>query len=259
MIDTDNQGVTLRWPDGEPGFYHFVWLRSCCYCAECGSSYTGERFLQPSDVASDTRARQIRFADDNKSLWIVWDDGHESRYDLKWLRGHDYGQDQLEARRFQPKLWDNKMSTSYPSHDYGVLGDNGESYLEFLRDIRDYGFAVVTGAPVGKTDIIRVAGLIGALADAAYAKVFDLKPDFAHSLGNTFHAVAPHTDEAYLHNPTGIQVLYCLCPAEDGGDTVLVDGFKLAQDLKRSDPDAFDLLKTQPQTFMRVVPDDNVF
>ena len=103
-----------------------------------------------------------------------------------------------------------------------------------------------------------VGDLIGELADAAYSRIFDLKPDFAHSLGNTFHPVAPHTDEAYLHNPTGIQVLYCLHPADEGGDTILVDGFKLATELKRCDPGAFDLLKSQPQTFMRVVPDDGV-
>ena len=258
MIDTSHDGVTVRWPDDTTSFYHYVWLRSCCYCETCGSTYTGERFLQPSDVPSETTARRVS-VNTNQLMRVEWDDGHKSVYDLDWLRQHDYAAAQLQTRRFLPKLWDAGISDAPPTHDYSACKDDTQSYLTFLRDVRDFGFAVITGAPVGAEEIVKVAGLIGELADAAYSRIFDLKPDFAHSLGNTFHPVAPHTDEAYLHNPTGIQVLYCLHPADEGGDTILVDGFKLATELKRCDPGAFDLLKSQPQTFMRVVPDDGVY
>ena len=75
-----------------------------------------------------------------------------------------------------------------------------------------------------------MAGLIGQLAAAAYNPVFELKPQkTAHTLGNSTQVVPPHTDESYLHTPTGILVLYCIQPASDGGESVMVDGFKIAE------------------------------
>ena len=99
-----------------------------------------------------------------------------------------------------------------------------ESYLDFLRSLRDYGIAVIRGhEPIG---IENMAGLIGRLAAAAYNPVFELKPQKnAHTLGNSTQVVPPHTDESYLHTPTGILVLYCINPAKEGGESVMVDGF----------------------------------
>ena len=205
MIDTSHDGVTVRWPDGTASFYHYVWLRNCCYCESCGSTYTGERFLQPSDVPSETSALRVAL-EDNRVMRVEWHNGHQSEYDLDWLRQHDYAALQLESRRFIPRLWDAGISEAPPTHDFNACRDDTQSYLAFLRDVRDFGFAVITAAPVGEREIVNVAGLIGELAEAAYSRIFDLKPDFAHSLGNTFHAVAPHTDEAYLHNLSLIHI-----------------------------------------------------
>ena len=54
-------------------------------------------------------------------------------------------------------------------------------------------------------------------------------------------------------------MLYCIQPAGDGGESVLVDGFRLAEELRKTDPGAFELLATQPQVFHRVVPEDGVY
>jgi len=112
------------------------------------------------------------------------------------------------------------------------------------------------GAPAG---IENMAALIGKIADAAYSKIFDLKPvKAAHTYGNTTQVIPPHTDEAYLHTPTGILLLYCINPATDGGDSILVDGFRIATRLKEHNPQAFKLLSTCPQTYHRIVPGEGM-
>lgn len=258
MLDTDDQGLTVRWPDGSRSYFHHVWLRNCCYCPECGSVETGTRFLQPGDVPGNTIATRVALSGDGR-ISITWQDGHVSAYDLEWLRSFDYSRPVLDAKRHRPRTWDGGISSCPPVFDFQACRADPASLLDYMRQVRDFGFSLMRNGPVGEGAIETVAGLVGSLADSAYGQVFDLKPDFAHSIGNTFHSVPPHTDEAFLYSPPGIMVLYCVAQAEEGGETVLVDGFHLADQLKSRDREAFDVLKTQPQTFMRVVPQDGVY
>lgn len=43
-----------------------------------------------------------------------------------------------------------------------------------------------------------------------------------------------------------VQVFHCLKPAEEGGETVLVDGFAVAETLRTRHPEHFDLLSRMP-------------
>ena len=46
-----------------------------------------------------------------------------------------------------------------------------------------------------------------------------------------------------------LQVLHCIDNSADGGESTLLDGFKIAADLAASDPRAFELLAETPVTF----------
>ena len=62
--------------------------------------------------------------------------------------------------------------------------------------------------------------------------------------------IPPHTDEAFRHHTQGLALFHCLKAAnDDGGSTILVDGFKVAEDLRRANPQAFQLLSRVPQQF----------
>ena len=101
----------------------------------------------------------------------------------------------------------------------------------------------------------QVAELIGELGVSAYSRIFDLKPGSRiKTLGNTIRPVPPHTDEAFRYSPPGINVLGCVRPAQEGGDSILVDGFNLAEILRSSYPEAFDLLAGAAQSFHRIHP-----
>ena len=46
-----------------------------------------------------------------------------------------------------------------------------------------------------------------------------------------------------------VQIFHCLQPDKAGGDTLLVDGFKVAEELEKRDASAFHTLCTTPITF----------
>lgn len=52
-------------------------------------------------------------------------------------------------------------------------------------------------------------------------------------------ALPPHTDNTYFNDAAGLQVLHCVNHTGDGGNTVLVDGFGAAENLRKTDPNAY--------------------
>jgi gamma-butyrobetaine dioxygenase len=58
-----------------------------------------------------------------------------------------------------------------------------------------------------------------------------------------------HTDLANWRFPPDVQLLCCLKSSVQGGESRFADGFRVAEDLRAADPEAFALLSTQPLEF----------
>jgi gamma-butyrobetaine dioxygenase len=250
-----SDGLSLSWTDGHESFFHAIWLRDCCYCDSCGDTYSSKRFVTPLDMPADAALASARI-DARGDLEIVWQaDGHRSRYTAAWLRHHCYDDASRRQRFHQPSLWGAEIATDLPTVDFAAASEDERTRFELLRRLRDYGFVLVRGDPVRPAGVEAVANLVGDLGESAYTRIFDLTPSSkTRTMGNTFNAVPPHTDEAFRYSPPGVNVLGCVRPANDGGESILVDGFQAAAQLRDSDPDAFDLLCRHAQDFNRIHP-----
>ena len=207
-----------------------------------------------------TLHRNISNAPNSDSLEILWNpDDHRSHYNLDWLRRHGYSQQALAQRIHRPTLWDGDIVNSLPSVDYEEVVAEAAERLTLYRNLRDFGFVVVKGGPASEDGLELVAGLLGMIAESAYGKFFELTPQSKlKTLGNTLSPVPPHTDEAFRHNPPGVNVLHCIRPAESGGESVLVDGFKLGEVLREKDSEAFNCLVQQSQPYHRIDHDNDI-
>ena len=58
-----------------------------------------------------------------------------------------------------------------------------------------------------------------------------------------------HTDMTYLRDPPGLQIFTMVQPALKGGESVFGDGFAVADELRRSNPDAFHTLSTTTRRY----------
>ena len=246
-------GLLLFWSDGHSAFFHHIWLRDCCYCALCGDSFASKRFFLPSDAPLDSVPGNAGLTEDG-ALEVLWrPDGHRSRYEAEFLRRFDYSEVALAHRRHCPKLWDASIAEALPVADFEAVRDDEEAALDLLRKLRDFGFVLVRGGPREPDGIRAHADLVGEMAEATYGQIFDLSTKASvQTLGNTMLKVPPHTDEAYRAVPPGILVLFCVRPAASGGESVLVDGFQIADKLRQEDPEAFALLARVRQPFHRI-------
>jgi trimethyllysine dioxygenase len=75
---------------------------------------------------------------------------------------------------------------------------------------------------------------------------YDFTADLASKdTAYTSIALDAHTDNTYFSDPAGLQAFHLLSHTEgEGGASLLVDGFKAAQDLANQDPEAYNLLST---------------
>jgi gamma-butyrobetaine dioxygenase len=249
-IEEHDRRLHITWSDGHQSDYDHVWLRDACRCADCGDPLTATKRLTVVDIPADIRPSDVVV--DQQSLQLVWsNDGHRSNYGLEWLRASCNCPESRAARRHRPVLWDASLSNNLPTMSFEELEAGQASLLRVLEYVRDLGIAVILRVPPEAGALERLAGQIGYIRETNYGRVYDLvvEPQ-ARLLANRGDFVPPHTDEAYRHHAQGLALFHCLQAANDGGgSTILVDGFKVAEDLRRDDPEAFRWLSLVPARF----------
>jgi gamma-butyrobetaine dioxygenase len=95
-----------------------------------------------------------------------------------------------------------------------------------------------------------VGDRLGFVRTTNYGRLFDVvsEPD-PNNLANTALGLGVHSDNPYRDPTPGVQLLHCLVSDAPGGDSILVDGFAAAEQLRTEARDQFDLLARVPATF----------
>ena len=110
--------------------------------------------------------------------------------------------------------------------------------------IRRDGAAVVTGSPTEPGTVLEFLRALGlTVRDSSLGLIFDVKLDpEGYNIAFTAEEVPPHNDNAqYTHPPSG-QVLAMLVNDAQGGNSVVVDGWAVLDQLNREHPEAIDVL-----------------
>nr|KAG5696473.1 hypothetical protein BaRGS_016512 [Batillaria attramentaria] len=217
-----------------------MWLRDHCRCEECYNAATAQKNVDNYTLNHKLQAVEVHVADD--SLTVEWQDGHYSAYSLKWIQ-KNFHCPGTQVERF---LWDGPRMTAepLPAVAFEQHMNSEEGLKQTLMNILQYGFCVVQGAPVTPKGTETVANRICFLAETVYKRLSIMTSGvLAHSdTAYTNLPLGAHTDTTYYSLPAGIQVFHCLHHDGEGGETLLVDGFNVAEKLRKSNPSYFDTL-----------------
>jgi gamma-butyrobetaine dioxygenase len=234
-IEVLSDRVAVGWSDGSSDGFHHIWLRDNCGCAECRHVFVGERLSDPASIALDIAPSSVVGGD---SVQIVWPGGHRSTFSSNWLRMHAYGPSASARRTSVFHYWTAAEVQTPPQMHFDDVMASDESLLEWLRLLRRFGFTIVKGVPTEPGTVTQLAQRIGNLRNSNFGLIWEVesmpKPE---SLAYTSVKLTAHTDLVSRESQPGLQFLHCLVNEASGGESILVDGFSVAEELKRQGPE----------------------
>ncbi|MDX1528738.1 MAG: TauD/TfdA family dioxygenase [Gammaproteobacteria bacterium] len=248
-IDSDT--VRIQWNDGRLSRYHFRWLRDGCACDQCVHPSSREQLFDIAALGAEVAPLTVE-VDAAGALNVVWnDDHHHSRYHPGWLRAWDYSNPpKASSDPITPVTWDASFADKIPSFDGPAVLQDDDALYQWLRALQQFGLTRLTQVPCEPDAVERVAARVGAIRESNFGRTFDVRSIVnSESSAYTAAALPPHTDLPTREVQPGIQMLHCLENSVSGGESVMVDGFLLAEVLRRKDPDAFLRLTTTPLEF----------
>jgi gamma-butyrobetaine dioxygenase len=242
------RALNITWADGSSHQFHYIWLRDNCPSPESRHP-NGQRILETASIPADIQPRSVKLTEADE-VEIIWaSDGHVSRFAPTWLRQHAYPANRRQLSS-PITLWGAELAENLPKADYAEVSTSPQALRSWLALVRQYGVAILHGVPVEPGAIFKVVELFGYVRETNYGRLFDVKSvTNPNNLAYTGLALSPHTDNPYREPVPTLQLLHCLASSVDGGDSIIVDGFKVAETIRQREPDKFELLSTVPVPF----------
>ncbi|MBS4076053.1 TauD/TfdA family dioxygenase [Ameyamaea chiangmaiensis] len=232
--------------------FNRFWLRDNCPCARCVLPLTREQVFEIIDAPDELTPSDVH-CDDAGRLDVVWSDGHHSRYLPGWLRAHATDATSRAERRAQhPRsiIWGAEHADRLQTFDHDALMTDDVALLAWLESLRDTGMTLVRGVPDQAEALLGPAHRISHIRETNFGRVFDVRskpsPD---SAAYTSVNLPPHTDLPTRELQPGLQFLHCLVNDATGGESIFVDGFAIADAMRRERPACFATITTVPIAF----------
>jgi|TARA_B110000971_G_scaffold142234_1_gene145413 gamma-butyrobetaine dioxygenase len=250
-------GITVTWQDGYQAYFHNIWLRHSPGFpgSECPAGPHG-RFPTDTSEAKPVEAQITP----QKNLNLKWSNNQVSEHDAFWLRENEYGKSSSLQLRKAVKTWSADSVLQQVKHEYQGLADNDNVRLALFEHLLVHGGVIVKNAPAGT--ITTVANYLGHVPHNLYADETDqpavgnVRIDPSVSVAtNMCHFLGPHTDTCWRQTLSGLVILHCLQAHPDGGRSIVVDGYTVAERLRERNRPAFDLLARVPLNFGSKVDD----
>ncbi|XP_071512001.1 gamma-butyrobetaine dioxygenase-like [Diadema antillarum] len=182
-------------------------------------------------------------------MTIQWKDGHVSHYPATWLRCNVFSESDPDPVADMPsQLWDAATCRDrIQIFDFNDLLSDDRALFELLREVKGLGIAIIENVPQKVRQIHRLAERCGYLTPCNYGETFQVEAKVDPSnAAYTSGSLSIHTDLTYFNDTHDIQMLHCIAQADgEGGENTLVDGFKIANDLRQRAPKLFDILTTE--------------
>ncbi|MGA0120272.1 MAG: TauD/TfdA family dioxygenase [Methylophilaceae bacterium] len=220
---------------------HPVWLRERLP----GESYfdidTHQRLYEPSSIDLNLKIKSAQQQD--RHLNIEFNDGIQGVFNIDDLLKEMDEQRNKRGPLPDRILWDSQLG-KFPEAQFEENMAEKKSMYDLLIDFYKFGFVIIKNVPTEDKYLLKFVNSIGPIKVTNFGEYFDVmsKPN-PNDLAYKPIALPPHTDNPY-RKPTapGIQFLHCLKNEVSGGFSTLVDGFAVAEYIKKTDPEAFKAL-----------------
>ena len=242
-----SDALEVHWSSGRVSHLPYLWLRDNCQCEDCRVKQTSEKRFMISDVPVDIEPRAASLAGDD--LIVLWPDGHKTAYSNGRINAlHEGG----------VTSWTPWQSDFAPARcPFQAFLDDDATAAGAIADFLDNGAVILEQAPTVPGTLESLAPRLGPIREVLFARIHDV---YVHASGyNVAHtsiALPPHNDFASYSWPPSVQALHMLENEAGGGESVIVDGWRVLTQLREEHPQHFQSLCDMPVPF-REFDDDN--
>lgn len=242
-LTPESDRLRIDWADGRVSEHSWIWLRDHSHDPSTIHPDTLQRQLVTAEVDPSLRAVAVDEVDG--SVVIEWDAAGEPTSTLPgaFLLEHREpgGSDTTER-----VLWDGaSILDEWPTVEHDAVIDDDAGLARWLELVARFGFCIVTGTPTTVEATERLARRVGYVRETIFGGMWDFQADLARAdTAYTDQELRPHTDGTYSNDAPGLQLLHCLAFDGTGGESTMVDGFRVAAQLRVAEPEAYEVLST---------------
>lgn len=227
------RSLSLTWSDGLTREFAYIWLRDN---AREVRHANGQKIIETTDIPLDIKPQSVSTGERLEILWQ--DDPAPASYDADWLR-REHGLPTQPRKRWAGA----DMQDQLPRFSLSDCQTNNSVLRQMLDSVYTLGFAIIHDVPTHEQSLFDVIDLFGYVRETNYGRLFDVRVEHNPSnMAFTSATLSAHTDNPYRNPVPGLQLLHVLANSAAGGENTLVDGLWVAEQLRKLDPAAFDLL-----------------
>jgi len=246
-VINSGKAILLSRKYGVPLRYHATWLRDNALDSKTRDKKNGQRLITVSNIPVKTYIKSARLDKKGKEIIINFLPlKKQVKFSTSWLKNNAYDKKKPGSKVWinpDVKVWSKNSLKRIPIINYKTAKYNKKSLINWLKSLNSFGFAKITGCGKKNGTVIKIAKLFGYVRETNYGKYFDVKSKTnAVNLAYTNLGLQAHTDNPYRNPVPTIQILHCIKNSTKGGNTKVIDGFKVAIRLKKGNKKYFNLL-----------------
>ncbi|MFT5578146.1 MAG: gamma-butyrobetaine dioxygenase [Paraglaciecola psychrophila] len=250
-------GVSVSWDDGIESQFHVYWLRENAADEVTCHPESKEQQLQLLELPEDLAATQVGVSSAGE-LQVEWSTGDSSCFDPGWLRAYCHRAAAAPFALPTRQHWNAQSLGAVPRFDGPSVLTDRSVFKQWCLALHNKGVAILENLPTDPAVIEQIPALIGPIRQSNFGYSFDVRTA-TESTSNAYTSMALplHSDLCTREFMPGLQFLHCLENSTDGGDSLLADGFYLAQLLQQQAPHHYATLSTVPMDFYNKAKDSD--
>tara|TARA_X000000368_G_scaffold260504_1_gene206035 strand:- start:1093 stop:2154 length:1062 start_codon:yes stop_codon:yes gene_type:complete len=234
MIKIQDDSVILSTDSNKQYDLPFLWLRDNCQCDECRIIETGEKQFLLHTVKVDISPKSVEIKD--QSLFILWPDNHQSLISL------DKIEESGKSRYPEHKSWSSKFTPT--RFDWSEFLADKNIASEALKTFVSFGVIILNNAPKEPNTLELLSKRFGPIHETLFERIHNVSvTGNVYNIAHTSRGLPPHNDFASYKSQPSVQALHMLENECEGGKLIIVDGWEIIEDLRKDNPEYFNILK----------------
>ena len=217
-----------------------IWLRDHARDEDSWDHRSNQRKIYTAKIDPKLHIKKAILKDNGKSVDILWSDlkkpiNYTSNFFLE-------NSNKSQKINNNIHIWDKKDIGEEIYTDFQNTITN-DGFKEFLEKLYKFGFVVIQNCKTEMSSVEKIANKIGYVRESIFGGLwsFESNNDMADS-AYTQDELRPHTDSTYSNDAPGLQLLLCCHYEATGGESIMVDGFKIAEKIYKENRDLYTLL-----------------